>query len=83
MDDAFKRGVISGVAEVIADPKITPKEMHHRWLMSKEEDGWKYGETIDYEEKLHPNMVKFKKLSKVEQGKDQLFIDTVLEELKK
>ena len=83
MSDQYREGIVLGVAQVIADPEIKPEEMHQNWLDSKEADGWSYGKVIDYDEKLHPNMVPFKKLDKAEQAKDRLFIATIRAEMKK
>ncbi|KKL08377.1 hypothetical protein LCGC14_2576440, partial [marine sediment metagenome] len=37
---------------------------------------------IDVAGRLHPNMMKCKKVSKVERGKDKLFLATVKREMK-
>ncbi|NHZ85225.1 MAG: hypothetical protein GWP19_05020 [Planctomycetia bacterium] len=79
----IQESIIAGVAEVIADPKITPKESHQNWLDYKEKDGWIYGKVKDFKAKLHPNMVPFKKLPELEKRKDALFIQTVKREMKK
>lgn len=79
----IQESVISGVAEVIADPKVTAAEMHDKWLEYKASEGWKFDKVLNVKKKLHPNMVPFNKLSKVEQEKDRLFIRTVKREMKK
>ena len=83
MSAEYKEGVTAGVAQVIANPKIKPEQMHKNWLDSKEADGWKFGKTNDAVNKTHPNMVPFEKLSKEEQFKDKLFIKTVKAEIAK
>jgi hypothetical protein len=82
-DAALQESIVSGVAEVINDPKTTPAEMHQNWIDYKEEQGWKYALNYDLKLKTHPNLVPFNKLPKFEQAKDKLFIKTVKEEMKK
>ncbi len=83
LPEPMQESIVAGVAEVIADPKVTPTEMHEKWCDFKTEQGWKYALNFDAKLKTHPNLVPFKKMSKVEQTKDYLFIRTVKAEMKK
>ena len=82
LPDTMQESVIAGVAKIIDNPKITAEEMHEAWMEYKAEEGWIYGDEVDVPGKEHPNMVEWKKLSKVERGKDKLFLRTVLAEMK-
>ena len=82
LPDEMQESVIAGVAKIVDDPKITAEEMHDNWINYKAEQGWLYGDELDIAEKLHPNMVIWKKLSKVERGKDKLFLSIVKREMK-
>ena len=79
----IQESIVAGVAEVIADPKVTPAESHQKWVDYKTKQGWKFDKVLNVGKKLHPNLVPFKKLSKDEQIKDKIFIGTVLKEIKK
>ena len=82
LPDDLQESIIAGVAKVIENPKITAEEMHDNWINYKAEQGWLYGDELDIAEKLHPNMVIWKKLSKVERGKDKLFLYIVKREMR-
>ncbi len=79
----IQESIVSGVAEVIADPKITPTQIHQMWCDYKEKEGWKYALNKDLKLKTHPNLVPFDKLPKLEKEKDRLFIRTVKQEMKR
>ena len=79
----IQESIVSGVAQVIANPKITPTEIHQKWVDYKEAEGWKPGEVKDFKLKLHPNLVPFKDLPSLEKRKDVIFIRTVKREMKK
>ena len=81
LPDEMQESVVAGVAKIVGDPKITAEEMHEAWVDYKAEEGWIYGDEIDAKYKTHPNMLKWKKLSKVERGKDKLFLATVKREM--
>ncbi len=78
----IQEGIVAGVALVIADPGITPTELHFKWCEYKEAQDWSRGEVKDFEEKTHPNLVKFKNLPDVEKRKVVMFLLTVKREMK-
>ncbi len=78
-----QESIVSGVVEVISDPKVTPTQMHQKWCDFKVENGWKYALNKDLKLKTHPNLVPFKDLPDLEKRKDVLFIRTVRREMKK
>ncbi len=81
LPEELQESIVAGVAKVVEDPKISAEESHQNWLDYKEVEGWNYGDETDIAAKLHPNMVEWKKLSKVERGKDKLFLATVRREM--
>lgn len=70
-------GVISGVANILATPGITPQQSHEAWMRSKLDAGWKYAEMQSDYAKEHPCLVPFDVLTKEQQNKDVLFIGIV------
>ena len=83
LPEYVQESIVAGVAEVIADPKVTPTQIHQMWCDYKEKEGWKYALNKDLELKTHPNLVPFKDLDDLEKRKDVLFIRTVKREMKK
>ena len=81
LPNELQESIVFGVSKIVNNPKITAEEMHESWMEYKEVEGWEYGDEIDVAARLHPNMRKWKKLSKVERGKDKLFLATVKREM--
>ncbi len=75
--DNIKKSAFSEVELFLKNPTLTPEQMHQKRVDYKQGEGWKFGEVKDVKEKLHPNLVRFAKLSEAEQFKDILFIDTI------
>lgn len=55
----------------------TPREMHEAWAKTLLEKGWTYGERVDEELKMHPNLKPYESLPKPQRTKDALFIGVV------
>jgi len=55
-----------------------PAASHQSWLAEKERTGWKFGPVKDPEKKEHPCFVPYEQLPPEQQGKDALFVSTVL-----
>lgn len=75
--DDVRQSAISGVKHVMANPDITPEQIHDEWMAYKKKQGWQYGETRSDDAKTHPGMVPFSELDPVEQLKDIVFVNTV------
>lgn len=58
-------------------PAKNNEASHARWKASREQDGWKYGQKLDRENKIHPNLTDYSKLPMEEKVKDTLFRKTV------
>jgi hypothetical protein len=52
----------------------TPGAQHEAWCAMKRRSGWRFGETRDDEQRTHPSMVPFEKLSAEEQRKDAIVV---------
>ena len=63
-----------GVRKILANPAITPEEIHQEWVDEKAKDGWHYGPVKDTPMKTHPCMVAFAELPEHERFKDELFL---------
>lgn len=80
---SLKDSVVSGVLSLMADPSLSPQDLHKLWRGRRISEGWTYGKVKDFEKKTHPNLVTFEELPPQEQVKDYLFhsIVTVLSHL--
>lgn len=52
----------------------SPEELHGSWMQAYIDMGWVYGENYDREKKVHPDMVPYAQLGKLEQDKDGVFV---------
>ena len=52
----------------------SPEELHGSWMQAYIDMGWVYGEKYDWEKKVHPDMVPYSQLGKLEQDKDSVFV---------
>jgi hypothetical protein len=50
------------------------EELHGSWMQSYFTMGWKYGEEYNREDKIHPDLVSYSQLGKLEQDKDSVFV---------
>ena len=52
----------------------SPEELHGSWMQSYITMGWVYGEKYDREHRIHPDLVPYYRLGKLERDKDAIFI---------
>ncbi len=52
----------------------SPEELHGSWMQAYITMGWVYGEDYDREKKIHPDLVPYDQLGKLEQDKDAVFV---------
>jgi len=52
----------------------SPEELHGSWMQAYFAMGWVYGVEYNREKKIHPDLVPFADLGKLEQDKDAVFI---------
>src|SRR3990167_705378 len=53
---------------------MSPEELHGSWMQAYFEMGWQYGEKYSREDKIHPDLVPYSQLVKLEQDKDSVFV---------
>jgi hypothetical protein len=68
-----KNSAKSGARMIVADPGITPEQLHEGWLALKAVDGWKYGSVKNSVTKEHPCFVPYNELPKSQRLKDEMF----------
>ena len=74
-EDAFKQQFIEVIERQTGDLRSkSPEELHGSWMQSYISMGWKYGGKYDRENKIHPDLVPYEKLNKLERDKDSVFI---------
>lgn len=66
------KGLIEGTEWALQNPKATPEDNHNCWMDSKIEQGYKYGNKLSVDNKIHPSLVPFNELPLVEQRKDEM-----------
>src|SRR3990167_2562391 len=52
----------------------SPEELHGSWMQAYFSMGWKFGEKYSREDKVHPDLVPYSQLGKLEQDKDAVFV---------
>ena len=65
-----------GVIEKQCGPErsTSPEELHGTWVEAYRKMGWIYGEKYDREAKVHPDLVPYAELGRLEQDKDSVFV---------
>ena len=52
----------------------SPEELHGSWMQAYFAMGWLYSDIYDREAKLHPDLVPYAQLGRLEQDKDAVFV---------
>lgn len=74
-EESFKAQFCEVIDRQMSDARsMSPEELHGSWMQAYYMMGWKYGEVYDRENKIHPDLVPFSMLHKLEQDKDGIFI---------
>lgn len=73
-----RKSAIAGVQQLLANPGMSPHDMHEAWMAQKRAEGWKWGPTKDPEQRLHPCMVPFDQLPAEQRAKDHIFRAAVM-----
>ncbi|SRR6266496_258352 len=55
----------------------TPEKSHESWMKERVNQGWKFGEKLDRESKIHPNLIPYEQLPENQKVKNKLFISIV------
>lgn len=74
VEDWQRQSVLDGVRYVLNNTETTPQDIHENWMNGKLEQGWKYGEVKDAQNKTHPCLVPFDELPPHEKFKDSVFV---------
>ena len=74
-EDAF-RSQFRDVIERQCGPNraTSPEELHGSWMQAYLTMGWVFGEEYDRENKVHPDLVPYAKLGRLEKDKDEVFV---------
>jgi hypothetical protein len=52
----------------------SPEELHGSWMQSYISMGWKYGDEYDRDKLIHPDLVPYSQLGRLERDKDSVFV---------
>lgn len=77
-EPGIQASAIDGVRSVIANPDVTPEELHDLWCDFKIKEGWTYGPEKDSLKLTHPCLVPYNQLPEHERLKDKIFRAAVL-----
>lgn len=72
-----REGLLLAVRGLTTSPLRTAAQQHAVWMQARVMDGWRYGETLDREAKVHPNLVPYEKLDSLAKAKGELFMSIV------
>jgi hypothetical protein len=74
-EDAFRKQFLKVIDRQCGPQRSSsPEELHGGWMQAYFEMGWVCGEYYDTEKKIHPDLVPYDQLEKLEQDKDSVFV---------
>ena len=74
-EEPFRKQFIEVIALQCGPQRSSsPEELHGSWVNAYLTMGWKYGEKYDSEKRIHPDLVPYDQLGKLEQDKDAVFV---------
>jgi hypothetical protein len=74
-EEDFRTQFVKVIERQCGDQRSSsPEELHGSWMQSYFSMGWVYGEVYDREKRVHPDLVPYDKLGKLERDKDGVFI---------
>ena len=69
--------ILNGVAQVLANPRISARQLHENWKSKMLKAGWKYAPVRNDSKREHPNIVDWEKLPEGQRLKDMIFAGIV------
>lgn len=73
LDEQELERIMGAVEREIKTPTKDNRQSHDRWVVARISDGWEYGEKLDREKKIHPNLRPYDELPASEKLKDHIF----------
>ena len=74
-EEPFKEQFRQVIARQCGDQRSdSPEELHGSWMQAYFAMGWVCGPTYDREKKIHPDLVPYADLGRLEQDKDAVFV---------
>jgi len=74
-EEAFKTQFCAVIERQCGEQRSrSPEELHGSWMQTYFAMGWVYGEKYDREKKIHPDLVPYADLGKLERDKDAVFV---------
>lgn len=74
-EEAFKIQFLNVIERQCGEQRSrSPEELHGSWMQAYFAMGWKYGDTYDRENKIHPDLVPYADLGQLERDKDSVFV---------
>ena len=74
-EEAFRLQFLDVIERQCGPHRSTsPEELHGSWMQSYLSMGWVYGEKYDRAKKVHPDLVPYAKLGRLERDKDAVFV---------
>ena len=74
-EDAFRAQFLSVIERQCGEQRSqSPEELHGSWMQAYFAMEWKYGPEYSRENKIHPDLVPYAQLGKLEQDKDSVFV---------
>ena len=74
-EEAFRSQFLDVIERQCGPQRSTsPEELHGSWMQAYLTMGWVFGEEYDRENKVHPDLVPYAKLGRLEKDKDAVFV---------
>lgn len=77
VDSKTRELIVRMVSSILAQPHMTPEQVHETWSDRRIWEGWKKG-ARNYEARTSPNLVPWDDLSEAQQLQNKLFLAVVL-----
>lgn len=69
----IKNFIVQEVLHNLSNEDVSVEELHNRWYKYMLEEGWVFGEFVDYDKKHHPNLVDYNELKSEQKSKYYIF----------